>query len=181
MTPAPINPAAAKQFAAWLYQTHPDLFLAAYHLSAFGATPDTSGLGDISDFLSSIGSGVSDAVSSVGSFLTNSDNLKTMAGLASSYLSAQTQQNVVNAQLARLQQSKPPVPVQYTQNSAGQYVPVVPVASSGQMVAPSSPYVASYVPVSSSMFSTGGASSLMQYAPWIAVAGLGALFLLRRR
>src|SRR6266850_1937901 len=105
----PINPAAADAFAAWLYQTHPDLFLAAYHLAAFGATPDTTGLGDISDFLSSIGTGVSSAVSSVGSFLTNTDNIKAIAGLAGSYLSAKTQQNVVNAQLARLQSSQPPV------------------------------------------------------------------------
>jgi hypothetical protein len=176
----PINPAAARAFATWLYQTHPDLFLAAYHLSAFGATPDTSGLGDISDFFSAIGTSVADAASSVGSFLTNSDNLKTFAGLAGSYLTAQTQQNVVNSQLARLQQSQPPVPVRYTQTPAGQYVPVVPVSSTGQMVAPSSPYVANYVPVSSSMFSTGLSSSLMQYAPWIAVAGLGVLLFLRR-
>jgi hypothetical protein len=176
----PINPADARQFAAWLAQTHPDLFLAAYHLAAFGATPDTSGLGDLSDFFSSIGTGVSDAVSSVGSFLTNPANLQSIAGLATSYLTAKSQQNVVNSQLARLQASQPPLPVQYTQNAAGQYVPVVPVASNGMVVSPSSPAVSNFVPVTSSMFASSASSSLMQWVPYIAIAGLGLVLLLRR-
>jgi hypothetical protein len=178
-----INPASAKALATWLAQTHPDLFLAVYHLAAFGGTPQTSGLGDIGDFLSSIGSSISDAASSVGSFLTNSDNLKALTGLASTYLNTQSQANVLNAQIARAQASQPPLPVQYTQNSAGQYVPVVPVASNGLVVQPNSSAVAQYVPVTSSMFASSGGSfgALTSYLPYLlGGAVLVGVLLLRR-
>jgi hypothetical protein len=178
-----INPADAKALASWLAATHPDLFLAVYHLAAFGATPNTSGLGDIGDFLSSVGSTLSDAASSVGNFLTDPDNLKTLAGVATTYLSTQSQQNVLNAQIARVQASQPPLPVQYTQNSAGQYVPVVPVAQNGLVVQPSSPAVVQYVPATSTMFATPASSltALTPYLPYVlgGVVLLGVLLLRR--
>lgn len=169
---------AATQLAIWLYNTHPDLFLAAYHKAAFGATPQTKGLGDVSDFLSSIGTNVSDAVSSVGSWLTTGGGLNSMAALGTAVLNNQTQQNVLNTQLARVQTAQAPLAIGYAQNAQGQIVPVLPVSSAGTPVtySASTPQVASYLtatPAVLSQYTPSFFAQLQQYLPWI--LGGGAL------
>lgn len=176
---------AAHQLAGWLASTHPDLFLAAYHVATFGATPQTPGLGDISDFLTSIGDNVSNAVSSVGDWLSNSANITALTGLASTYLTTSTQKSVLQSQLARVQGSQAPLAIQYTANGAA----VIPVTAAGTPVVTSSiaPQIVSYVPATQSVLSqftpTQGWSAFVQanIMPLSIAAVVVGLYLIVRR
>lgn len=178
--------AVGRQFAAWLYNIHPDLFLAAYHLAKFGATPRTTGLGDVSDFLSSIGDDVSSAVSSVGDWMTSSQGLSSLSSLGTAYLQGQAQQSVLQTQIARVQANQSPLAVGYTTNAQGQIVGVLPISSAGTPVTVSSqvaPQVASYVQTTPSVLSAYTPSfNWQQYLPYIAIGGalLLGMIVLRR-
>lgn len=179
------------QFAAWIKITHPELFdalakAAQQHqkTAPIKAALKPKGLSGFLDTLTSIASdvtsGIGTAVQSVGNFITSPDGIKTMSGLATSYLQNQAQQAVLQTQLARAQAGQAPAPIAYTTAQAvtpgGQaittQVPIIQGAS-GQFSYMSSAQLRSLTP--------GG--FLQQYGIWLAVGGAAILLviLLTRR
>lgn len=160
-----------------------DLSLQPIDVSAAGATTsdvssaltDTSsgsggfwsGLG--SD-LSSLGGDVLTGIGSVGSYLTSSSGLSSLTGLANTYFAnqavqaqANTQQQVLQAQIQRTANGYSPAPVTYQRNAAGQLVPVYQSASG-------------YTPLSTSgiaALSTG----MPSWLPWAAAGAVGLILL----
>lgn len=129
---------AGTQLALWLLSVHPDLFAMVYKQAAAA-----QGLGDISDVLDSIGSGISDAASAVGTFLTTPSNVTALTSLASNYFTstasqanAQTQLAVLQAQAQRTQAGLSPAPVTYVTSAQGVTTPVYVPAMASQIGAP---------------------------------------------
>lgn len=115
---------SAQSLAVWLLTEHPALFYAvAKHVNPT--------LGDFSDILSNVGDAFSGAVSSVGDWLGNSDNIKSLTTLAGTYFAAQAaksnasaQNAVLQTQIARAQTGQPAAPIAYAYNAQNQPVPV---------------------------------------------------------
>ncbi|MGH7144781.1 MAG: hypothetical protein ACREJ2_11735 [Planctomycetota bacterium] len=173
---------AGQAFAAWLEQHEPDLFQALLKdAAAHGAIPK-AGLGDWSSILSDIGSGISDAASSVGDYLTSSQGMQSLTGLANTYLQSQTAQAVTQMQVSRAQQGLAPAPVSYAVNSAGQTVPVYTGSTVPSSIAPYAGQpvnlggTTAYPLSSQALAALSGGSTLTKYMPWI-LAGGGALLL----
>jgi hypothetical protein len=146
-----MNTKAANAFALWLAKEHPNLFKSAAaqasHLGSLGQDDsgivpiDTSSLDaitpadvtssvDDTSVFSKVASGLGDAISSVGSALTNPSVLNSFAGAASNYFKAQAtasqanaQTAVLNTQLQRAQAGLPPAPITYTASGQPVYVP----------------------------------------------------------
>lgn len=137
----------------------------------------TSAGSTVADALGSAGTSVLGALGSVGSFLSSATGLNTVAGLAKSYFgaqaassTAQTQQAVAQAQIARAATGQAAAPITYTTNAQGQLVPVYATNTpSGTVYQPLSPQgIASLTPSSVSVF-------LSKYGVWVALAALGIL------
>jgi hypothetical protein len=152
---------------------------------------DNSGSG----LLQSLGSGIASAASSVGSFLTSSQGLTTVANLAKAYFQLQTSQvaaqmqtQVLNSQLSRAAQGQAPNPITYVTGANGQLIPVyntsalagvgvypsnMPVAlqsaiSSGQSQLVTLPNGSTGYTIPQSIFGALGMStSLSSLLPWI--------------
>lgn len=147
-------------------------------LSSVGSAITSAG-STLGGVLSSAGSGVLSGIGAVGSFLSSSSGLSALTNVAKSYFTAQAantqaaaQQAVVNAQIARAASGQPAAPITYTTNAAGQVVPVVATQTPAGTV---------YSPLTSSTLSSLTPSSLQvflsQYGLWLVLGGLG-LFLL---
>ncbi len=167
---------SAEAFAQWLLENHPDIFIAiakkAINTPQAKAASTPVKLGDISSVLSSIGTGLSTAVSGVGSWLSNSSNIQGLTGAASSYFNSQAAASVGNAQnavfqtqLLRAQSGMAPAPINYSYNSSGQPVPMY----NGSMLSPST--LQTLVP-----------TFLQKYGLYLAIgaAGIALIFILRR-
>jgi hypothetical protein len=122
-------------FANWLAIDQPALFVELYKRSL------NPTFGDFTDVLSSIGDSLSNAASSVGSYLTSAAGAQTIAALGTAYLTSQASKNAVSVNLARAQAGIAPAPIQTVLNpTTGQYEAVltqpsgavVPVTSSVQ-------------------------------------------------
>ena len=135
----------------------------------------TSAGSTVGSVLSSAGTGVLSAIGAVGSFIGSSQGAAALTNLTKAYYGAQTanataqaQQAVTQAQIARLQAGQVAAPITYTTNAAGQVVPVV---------ATQTPSGTLYQPLTSSTLSSltpsGLTVFLSQYWPWLALAGLG--------
>jgi len=218
-----VNQQAANSLAYWLLKTHPELFAtvlkSAQGMSGLGqddvtltdigteditaasstlpdVTTDTSSPG----FFSSLGSGISSALQTVGSALTNPSVLNSFAGAASNYFKAQgttaaakAQTAVLATQVQRAQAGLPAAPIAYTTNpTTGQLQPVymptpvqtIPgaVAQSPIIGAPGSPNPFGYA-VTPANISSLAPNFLQQYGLWIAIGGgvLVLALLLSRR
>lgn len=179
---------AGQAFAAWLEANEPDLFQAllkeaAAHGAVAAASAPGGQLGDWSDVLSSIGSGISDAASSVGTWLTSSQGLQSLSSLANVYLQNQTAQSVTQMQLSRAQAGLPPAPVTYTTNTAGQAVPVYTGSQVPNYIAPYAGQAVTlpsgqtaYPLAAPALSALAPSSALTAYLPWI-LAGGGLLLL----
>ena len=157
-----MNATHAKDFATWLAEDQPELFVALYKK----ALPQTvRGIGSFTDVLSSIGTSLSNAASSVGTYLTSSQGLDTLSKLAGTYLTTQASKNAVNTNLARVQAGYAPAPIQTVYNpNTGEYQAVV-TNSTGAVV-----------PLSNSVQSALTSMGLPSWAPW-ALGGAGLLLL----
>jgi hypothetical protein len=168
---------SAQSFSVWLLKTHPDLFYAI-------AKQQNPGLNGISDVLSNIGGAFSSAVSSVGSWVSNPENLKSLTSLAGTYFSTQAAQNVADAQLAalqtqtnRAQAGQPAAPISYGYDANNNLVPVYTGTNTlpglgTQVSLPSGQY--GYT-LSSSSLNALQPSFLQKYGLWLGVGG-AALF-----
>lgn len=147
-----MNQQSATEFAAWLAQNEPDLFAA---LTREAATKSAR-LNGVMDFLSSAWGNVSDAVSNVGSYLTSGDGLNNLVKLGGAYIQGQTQQNVMQTQLAMARSGFSPLPISNQIGANGQTVPV---------------YQPTGQPVSNQMLSQLAPGGLGSYAIPIAIGG----------
>lgn len=107
-----MTPAKAAELARWIADNQPKLF--AKLLQQAGTSK--AQLGDIMDALSSLGSTVGNAVSSVGNFLVSPDGIKTIGSLGSAYLNSQAQRDALRVQVQRAEQNLPLAPI-YTANT----------------------------------------------------------------
>lgn len=171
-----MTPDAAQSFAVWLLNTHPALFYAI----AKQQNPSLSGLSDV---LSNIGGAFSNAISSVGNWVGNSDNVKSLTSLAGTYFNAQSagsaaraQQAVLQTQLSRAQSGQAAAPIAYAYNAQGQPVPVytgtTPIASLGaQTILPSGQVGYQITPQA---LQTLSPSFLQKYGLWLGLGGAAA-------
>lgn len=165
-----ITKSSALSLAQWLANDQPRLFQALLEKAA--QLKAAQGLGDFSDILSSIGSGISTAVSNVGSFLTSPAGMTTLTTIGTAYLNNQTQSNVLNAQVKIAQAGKTVAPIQTVYNpNTGQYEASYTTAG------------AQYPVTSQLLSSITPASSMQQYLPYLLIGGglLVVLMLFRSR
>jgi hypothetical protein len=179
------------QFAAWIKLTYPELFdalarAAQQHAKTapVRAALKSKGLSGFLDTLSNIASdvtsGIGAAVQNVGNFITSPEGLKTMSGLATSYLQNQAQQAVLQTQLARAQAGQAPAPITYTTAQA--------VTPAGQAIATQIPIVQTgtgqftYLSPATLQSYTPGAF-IQQYGMWLVIGAVGLVlvFALTRR
>ena len=80
-----MNQKYAVQFAQWLQVTHPDIFVSILK----HAQPVNAPLGDWTDVLSSVGDAASSAVSAVGNFVSNPQNVQALSSVATAYFKSQ--------------------------------------------------------------------------------------------
>lgn len=171
-----INQNVANSLAAWLLKDQPALFVKLAQVTQ--VVPKNSALGDFTDILSSIGSGISSAVSSVGNFLTSTQGLQTLATLGSSYLTTTAQKNALNVQLATAAANKPAAPIQTVLNPAtGQYQAVYTTVNGQQQVITSNTVPQFYPTGAIGAQTVAATSGISKYLPYIAVGG-GVLLLL---
>lgn len=213
---------AAQLLAQWVEAEHPDFFthlhagITRANMERKTRRASLNGLGDYTDdfsdpvdisstqvdltggssggFLDSIGSGIADAATSVGGWLTSGGGLNSLANLGAAYFktqqtaqTAQMQTAVLQAQVARAQAGMPPAPVSYVQNSAGQVVPVYtgsvntyPALQSaigaGQSQYINTAGVAGYTVPPNMVSTLGPGISTQNILPW-ALLGLGVFVL----
>lgn len=165
---APIaSPKSATQLAEWIAQHEPQLF-AALTREAGTALSVPGKLGGITDWLSSIGTGVTSAVKNVGTFLTSSQGLATLGTLGGAYLQTKSQQNVLATQVALAQAGMAPAPIAYTPGANGVNTPI---------------YLPTQQTVTPGLLAQLQPSFLQRNGIWLALGGAGilALLLLRSR
>lgn len=144
-------------FAQWLYENHPSLFA---RLSQ-QADIDSARLNGITDFLSSVGSTLSDAVQKVGSYVTSTQGMQAITQFGTAYLQGKTQQNVLKTQMNMMQAGMMPAPISTYSDASGTRSIYDPT---GQ-------------PVSSRLLSQIQPSFISQYGVPLAI-GAGALLLI---
>lgn len=121
--------------------------------------------------LSSLGSDVLTGIGSVGSYLTSASGLSSLTGLANTYFAnqavqtqANTQQQVLQAQIQRTASGNSPAPITYQRNAAGQLIPVYQSQSG-------------YTPLSPQGIAALSTGSLPTWLPWAAVGVIGLIVL----
>lgn len=169
-----ITQKSAQSLATWLLTEHPTLFYAI----AKRVNPK---LGDFSDILDNVGGAFSSAVSSVGNWLSNPENVKSLTSLAGTYFAtqaasnaAQAQSAVLQAQVNRAQVGQTAAPISYVYDQNNQPIPVytgsTPVNSLGQqIVLPSGQVGYSVTPQALASLSP---SFLQKYGLWLVGGGL---------
>lgn len=108
----------AEQLAQWLMKNQPALFTALARQAEGRAQ-----LAGISDFFSSLGTGVANATTQVGSFLTSEDGLKTLTGLTGVYLQTKAQKEALQLQVKLAQAGQSVAPVANTTDVYGGTAP----------------------------------------------------------
>lgn len=132
----------AQDLAAWIAKNNPPLFLALKKNAEARAH-----LAGITDFFSSIGSGLATATKQVGSFLTSEDGLKTLGALGGAYMAHKSQKEALQLQVKLAQAGQPLAPVTYGADPYGgagaYYYPSngAPVMMSSQLAQQLSPPV----------------------------------------
>ena len=165
---------SAQSLAVWLLAEHPALFYAA----AKQANPT---LGAFSDILSDVGGAFSSAVSSVGNWLSNPENLQSLTKLAGTYFTTQAAKDAASAQVAalqtqtqRAQAGQPAAPISYTYDANNQPVPVytgtTPLPGLGAQVSLPSGQVG--YTLTPQALATLQPSFLQKYGLWIAGGGV---------
>lgn len=165
---------SAIALAEWLAQNEPELFAAL-------AARAEQGLSGITDFFSTLGTGIAKAASSigtglttavkgVGSFLASPNGLSTLSTLGQTYLQTQAQKNALKVQLATVQAGQQPAPIETRYDAAtGTYVPVyVPPAGTAQLLTPDL----------SAQLMRDAQPAWNRYMPWLIGGGIAAAFLL---
>lgn len=157
----------AEQLAQWLLKNQPELFTALARRAEGRAQ-----LSGITDFFSSLGTGVSNAATQVGSFLTSEDGLKTLTGLTGIYLQTKAQKDALNLQVKLAQAGQAPAPVANSTDPYGGTLPYYYPPNGGPPIPLSSTLAQRLAP----------RSTIGDYLPLAVVAvGLGALLLFARR
>jgi len=119
-----ITPKSAQSLALWLLTEHPALFYAV-------ARKVQPSLGAFSDIVSDVSGAFSSAVSNVGSWLSNPQNLQSLTSLAGTYFATEAARDAANAQVAvlntqaqRAQAGQTAAPITYAYDVNNNPVPV---------------------------------------------------------
>lgn len=161
---------AAQAFAAWLQQNEPELFAALLQRADRNGA---AGLGAWTDVLSSIASGIGNAVKSVASYVASPAGTSSLSSLAQTYLQSQGQKNALKVQLAQAQAGYPPAPIETRYDAAtNQYVPVyTPPVGTGVPV----PLTAD---LSAQLLRQSQGFDWNRWLPWIVGGGVGLAFII---
>jgi hypothetical protein len=158
--------ANAKQLADWLMKNQPALFTALAKRAEGRAQ-----LSGISDFFSSLGTGVANAASQVGSFIASDDGMKALTGLTTVYLATKQQKEALNAQIKLAQAGAPLAPIANTQDVYGGTVSYYYPPNGGPPIPMSAALAQQLAP----------RSSVGSFLPYLAIAGgIGLLFVIAR-
>lgn len=160
---------AAQAFAAWLQQNEPELFAA---LLERADRTGVAGLGAWTDVLSSIGSGLANAVKSVASYVASPSGTSSLTSLAQTYLQSQGQKNALKVQLAQAQAGYTPAPIETRYDAAtNTYVPVyTPPAGTAPV-----PLTAD---LSAQLLRQSQRFDWNRWLPWIIGGGAGVAFVI---
>lgn len=183
---AQLNPAVTTKgwpgFLLWARKERPTQYAALLAqvpaVADFEAQIKNAGLGDFSDILSSIGSSLASAGSTIATVFTQ--NAPALVSFGTTLIQAKAAQSLTNTQLklaqaqqspaqtATVQTANGPVTVPMVKNAAGQYVPAT-VSTSGQLVGAGGGFLSSLGNVS--------------MTTWLLVAGVGLtmILLLKRK
>lgn len=150
--------------ALWLSQNQPQVF------AALLAKANKQGqLHGITDWLSSVGTSLSSAVQSAGSFLASPAGVGTLAAIGTTYLQTQAQKDALKLQMAQAQAGYAMQPI--VSNATSQQYPMYYNAQTGQ-----------YQPLTSSLTNQLMPQGMAQYAPYaIGLVAAGILFLVMKR
>jgi hypothetical protein len=161
------------------------------------STPISNTGGDSGSFLDSLGSGIANAATAVGSALVNPQVLSSVANLGAAYFKTQqvqataaVQSQILQSQIARAQAGYGPAPITYITGPNGQPMPVyasatgIPAALSQSIAAGQSQQVllpngqVGYT-IPTNILGGLSSTSLGTALPWLLIAG-AALILLSR-
>lgn len=124
---------SAEALALWLSRNEPMLF-EQLQMRAMASEAGESNLAGVMDWLKSAGTSVTNAVKSVGTFISSPAGMQTMVGLGTTLLQNKQQMAVLQTQAAMAQAGMTPAPIQNTTNAYGQTVPVY--TPTNQVVSP---------------------------------------------
>lgn len=157
-----MNQQSAEAFAKWLANDQPELFVALYRKAI--PAPIVKSLADFSDVLSSIGTGLSAAVSAVGSYVASPQGAQTLGTLGAAYLASKASGQAVQTNYTRAAAGLAPAPIQTIYNpNTMQYEAVLPQANG------------SYMPLSQANVMP---SAFAQIPIWVYFAGGGLLLVM---
>lgn len=161
---------AAEALAKWLAENQPEIFEGALRAAQGKPIPRTaSNLAGIADVMSSIGTGLSTAVRSVGSFIASPGGVATLGTLGGLYLQSQAQRDALRLQTSAAQAGYSPYPVQNTGYNTNSAIPIY--TPTGQMLTPQ---------LTNQLYQQSVTASIMQYLPW-GIGILAALFFFSSR
>lgn len=168
-----MTPQSAESFALWLMKDQPQLFIA---LAERAGVPVVKQLNGFADIFSAIGSGISTAAKSVGSFLTSSAGLTTLSTLGGVYLNTQAQKKAVQIQLEQAKAAQAAAPIETAYNPTTQAYEVLYTQQNGQRVPVTNQNV-DYL-----LGSKAGSIFAASWFPYAAIGLVGViLFLFMRR
>jgi hypothetical protein len=172
-----ITQASAQSLAKWLLTEHPSIFYAI----AKGTNPS---LGAFSDILENVGGAFSSAVSSVGSWLSNPQNIQSLTALAGTYFAAnaasdaaKAQARALQTQVDRAQAGQTAAPITYAYDANNNPVPVYTGSTAipglgSQLPLPSGQIGYALTPQSLTALQP---SFLQKYGLWLGVGAAGLL------
>lgn len=100
---------SAHAMAIWLAEQQPQVFEAVLRTALGEQQPKLAGL---TDWLSSIGTSVGNAVNAAGKYLASEDGMKTLSMIGSTYLQTQAQKDALKLQMAQAQAGQQLYPIQ---------------------------------------------------------------------
>lgn len=171
-----VNATGWPGFLLWARQERPAQYAALVAqvpvVADFENALKNAGLGDFSDILSSIGSGLASAGSTIANVFTNT--APALLSFGTTLVQAKAAQNLTNTQLQLAQAQRPPAQTATIQTANGPMT--VPVASTAGGYAPMGVNA-------QGQFYTGSTFGGLSLTTWLLIAGVGltALLVLKRR
>lgn len=121
--------ASATALAQWIAINEPQFFRALQSVASRDGT-----LAGVSDWLSGVGTSITDAVKSVGSYLTSNQGMKNLTDMASTYFAGKTQQEILKTQAQLAIAGMAPAPITNAPAGTGGIVSVY--TPTNQVVSP---------------------------------------------
>lgn len=124
-----ISRQSAHSLAIWLAEQQPQVFEAVLRTAMGESKPQLNGL---TDWLSSIGTSVGNAVNAAGRYLASDEGMKTLSSIGQVYLASQAQKDALKLQLAQAQAGNQLYPIQSVGQNPYSAIPTI----NGQTLTP---------------------------------------------